>query len=150
MTLTVPMPHTIRVPHGARRPQLVEHDVFNIAHRIKEIDSRLFLMLFEGAKKPWVIYEDTETGPQVVSRYEELTPAILGDLRRMAAIPFMDRFKALSDQIDRENDENEKMDPEKMEKFAWGFRKALLEANMIYAPNHSSVRFLPNRRKQAS
>ena len=147
MTLTVPMPHTIRVPHGAKVPKMVEHDVYNIAQRIKEIDSRLFLMLFEGAKKPWVIYEDTETGPQVVQRYEELTPQILDDLRYMQAVPFTERVKKLSDEIDRENERLGKMDPETFERFAYDFRKAMVYANMIDTPDFTSRPFVTNRRK---
>lgn len=147
MSVLVPTPHNIRPKKGKPLPKFVENDVFQISERIKEIDPRLFIMLFEDTPRPWVVYEQTESGPQVVQRYTELTPSILKDLRMMQAIPFTERVKKLSDEIDRENREAERADPEKMERFAYDFRKAMIKANMIDTPDFSSRRFSTTRRR---
>lgn len=150
MSVLVPTPHTIRAKRGKPLPKFVENDVYKISERIKEIDPNLFIMLFEDTPRPWVVYEDTPSGPQVVQRYTELTPAILDNLRMMAAVPFTERVKKLSDEIDRENEELGKMDPERFERFAYDFRKAMIKANMVDGVDHTSTRFLPNKRRQVS
>lgn len=146
MSVLVPTPHTIRPKRGKPLPKFVEHDVLQVTDRIKEIDPRLFVMLFEDTPRPWVVYEQTESGPQVVQRYTELTPSIIEDLRRMLAFPFTDRVKKISDEIDKNNKDLGKMDPEKFERFAYDFRKAMVQANMIDTPDFSSRRFVTNRR----
>lgn len=150
MSVLTPTPHNIRAKRGKPLPRFVENDVYKVSERIKEIDPRLFIMLFEETPKPWVVYEDTPSGPQVVQRYSELTPAILEDLRYMAAVPFTERVKKLSDEIDRENEALDKMDEEKFERFAYDFRKEMIKANMVDGVDHTSTRFLPNKRKQVS
>lgn len=123
-------PTNIRTRKGERLLH-VGSDVYNICERVKEIDTRLSIIVHEGREKPFVVIERCDDGVErMVARYAELDARILEDLRRMLAIPATERVEKLQRQIDRENAENDKMDPEKWERFTYEFQKALVDSNL--------------------
>lgn len=134
-------------PHLAGKMKMVEHDVYNICNRVKEIDPRLYVVLQEGHEKPWVVMERTFQGDSVemVARYERLDASILDDLRRMLSIPFEQRMRELFEKVDAENKakENEWKESESHERFMWDFRKALEESgigNMHWTRSYRNVK----------
>ncbi len=132
--ITVGAPDNVKIAGvNPRALKLVESDVYNIAQRVKEIDRNLYIVVHEGHERPFVVMEHALDGAErMVSRYAELTPAILEDLRYMLAVPFEKRFAELTKKIDAENEANENawMESEKHDRFTWEFRKALEESNM--------------------
>jgi hypothetical protein len=112
--------------------EMVSSDLYGIAQRIKEIDRNLTLVFHKGHKRPWVVMELCADGEErFVSRYEKADARILDDLRRMLAIPYMQRLDALEDRIAAENAAKEFMSGETFERFAYDFHKAAVESNMI-------------------
>jgi hypothetical protein len=131
--LLTPVPDNMRLPRGAvlGNTHVVEGDVFNICERIKDIHPDLFVVLQEGHDRPWVVMERCTDGVErMVSRYEELDARILEDLRYMLAVPFEERYRRVADRIDRENKQREQVSDEWIERFAWDFQRALVDANM--------------------
>lgn len=129
--MLIPRPANLTV-HGDKALAPVDGDVFNICNRIKEIDSRLRIVLHEGHQKPWVVLEMCADGEErFVSRYEELDSRILTDLQRMLAVPFMERVEKLSREIDAKNAQHGRMTEEQIDQLAHAFRKAAVESNMI-------------------
>jgi hypothetical protein len=129
--LITPRPSNLTVPQSAAFVAF-ESDVYNICARIKEIDPNLRVVLHEGAAEPWVVLELGPDGEErYVKRYAELDARILEDLRYMLAVPFEKRIEALDKQIQENNDKRGKMSEEQMERFAYEFRKAAVESNLI-------------------
>ena len=131
-----PIPDNIRIGWGAdfTRPKLVESDVFNVCERIKEIDPRLFVVLQEEhPTHKWVIMENCVDGEcRMVKRYENLTPAILEDLRYMLAVPFAERLKILDRDVEESNALAARfMSPEDQEQFVYNFQKGLVDCNFV-------------------
>lgn len=139
-------------PHLAGKLKMVEHDVYNICGRVKEIDPRLYIVLQEGHEKPWVVMERVEDRVEMVSRYERLDASILDDLRRMLSIPFEHRMKELFKQVDAENKraENAWKESETHERFMWDFRRALEESNIATPMWTRSFRNIKGVRKNGS
>lgn len=138
-------PANITVRNG-QRLSVVTSDVYNIAERVREIDSRLRLVLHEGHEKPWVVTETAEDGVEYfVSRYEELGSHILEHLQYMRAVPFKDRFEKLAKEADAANDRIGHMSDERMEEFAHDFQKALVESNMVDPVWTRNYRKIPKR-----
>lgn len=136
----VPFPHgTIRT--NRKPPVMVTSDLYNVAQRIKEIDPALVLKLDEGHPKPWIVYEVRDGAEHLVKRYEDLTPAILEDLRYMASVPFMERYEKLVKEIDADNAKSDTgMSEEQFERFAYDFRRALVDNGLSHSPYHTSYR----------
>lgn len=138
-------------PFGLRTPaRFVEHDVYNVCQRIKEIDSRLQVVLQEGHKMPWVVMENCADGNcRMVKRYEELSPAILDDLRRMLAIPFEKRIEEMQKAADRENDAARKhRESDQWQEFVWDFQRTLHQSNLSDPKYYKSLPFDGMRRKR--
>lgn len=112
----------------------VESDVFNVVTRMREIDPRLHVVLQEGHKLPWVVMEDCADGEtRFVKRYEELTPAILDDLRYMLAVPFEKRIEIMQREADAANDAAKRhRESDAWQEFAWDFGKTLYECGFTH------------------
>jgi len=64
----------------------------------------------------------------------------------------MERYRLLAEEIDRENAENERkgMSDEAFERFAFGFRRALIDNGMTHSPYVASYGYRPkNSRTRA-
>ena len=128
MSVLVPRPESLRV-RGKAVPKLVESDVYNICNRIKQIDPSLFVVWQEGQAKPWIVVEQCADGEQrMVERYEELDARILEDLQRMLRIPYGERFKKITAEIDAHNERLRSETNRDMERIAWTMRRALRPA----------------------
>lgn len=143
--LAIPfVPENVMLPRSTtRRMKVVTSDVYNICDRIKQIDRRLMVVLQENHPEPWAVMENCADGNvRMVARYEALDARILDDLQRMLAIPYLERFRILSEKIDKENADNEKinMDTEANEKLAFEFRRALRDSNIEPAVRFTSTR----------
>jgi hypothetical protein len=128
------MPAMIRIGAGGyRKPKFVEGDLYDVCKRIKQIDPNLHVVLHEGHPQPWVVMENCIDGEcRMVKRYAELDQRILGDLRRMLAIPFDERIKILDREVDEANTRNAHFLPdEAKEQFVWQMHRSLVDCNFM-------------------
>jgi hypothetical protein len=145
MDIHIPFPHDV-IRTKRKPPQMVTSDLYDVAKRIKEIDPALILKLDEGHKKPWIVMEVRNGREMLVKRYEELSPAILDDLRYMASVPFMERYEKLVKEIDEDNAKGDTgMTDEKFERFAYDFHKAAVSSGLVHSPYHTSYRKVVRR-----
>lgn len=146
--MITPMPGGLR--YKGKYCRFVESDVYNVVNRIKEIDPRLYVVLHEGEKRPWVVMEQCADGEvRFVTRYEELSPKILDDLRHMLAVPFQARIDAMQKKLDEENDAAKKhRESDAWQQFTWDFNRTLHEANMVDSKYYKSLPFDGKRRKR--
>jgi hypothetical protein len=138
-------------PGGLRTAaRYVESDVFNICNRIKEIDSRLQLVLQENHAQPWVVMEHCADGEtRFVKRYEELTPQVLDDLRHMLTVPFEQRVAALQKKADEANDVAKKLrETEAWHEFMWDFKTTMYECGLTHDHAYKSFTNTGKRRKR--
>lgn len=144
----VPTPHGLRI--NGKYAKYVESDIFNVCNRIKEIDRSLSILLQEGHERPWVVVELCADGEErLVKRYEELTPAILSDLRRMLAVPFQQRIDEMQKEADLANDvARQQRESGKWEQFVDDFQKTLYECGFTHDRPYTSRRNIGNRRKR--
>jgi hypothetical protein len=117
---------------GDQTLSYVEHDVYNIAERIRQIDSNLRLVLHEGHERPWVVLEVGPDGQErFVSRYEELDARIIDHLLYMLKVPFEERLARLDREIEAANAGFGRMTEEQFERFARDFFDAGVKSNII-------------------
>jgi hypothetical protein len=91
---------------------LVEKDVFNICERLAEIDKSLFVIAVEGDRDcAFVIMEHCADGTdRLVWKAKELDARAVEKAEKLRAVPFEHRFKAIADQIDKEEQEQREHD----------------------------------------
>ena len=146
--MITPMPGGLRFK--GKYCRYVESDVYNVVNRIKEIDPRLYVVLHEGDPKPWVVMEECADGEtRFVKRYDELTPAILDDLRYMLAVPFEKRIEMLQREADAANDAAKRhRESDEWQQFMWDFRKTAYECGLVHDRNYISRPNKGDRRKR--
>lgn len=130
--------------------RFVESDVYNVVNRMKEIDPNLYVILHEGHDMPWVVMEKCADGEvRMVKRYEELTPTILDDLRRMLAVPFQKRIDEMQREADAMNDAAKRhRESDDYQEFLWDFKKTLYECGFTHDRNYTSRPNDGKRRKR--
>jgi hypothetical protein len=140
--LTLPLPEGIRIP-GAKpgKAYMVEHDLYNVVQRIKEVDPNLYVIFREERKRPFVVMEICRDGEhRMVSSYERLDASIVEDLQRMLRIPFSVRFKKTAAEVDAHNDSKSwKAQGYKgeFEELAEQFQRALYRTGMVHSRPYS-------------
>jgi hypothetical protein len=148
VSLLTPTPNGIKLK--GKWCKFVEHDVYDVVKRMRELDPNLHVVLHEGDPKPWCVMESCADGEtRFVKRYDELTPAILDDLRRMLHVPFQARIDALQKDADEANDvAKQKRESAAWEEFVWDFRTTLRECGFTPGANYTSRRVTGDRRKR--
>ena len=145
--IQVPRPHNLR---GSPNIKLVEHDVYNICNRVKELDPNLYIVLHQGHDRPWVVMEHCRDNvDRFVSRYKELTPQIIDDLHYMLAVPFEKRLEEAERRVEAHNAQYDGISDEKMDRFLWDFDKAARASN-LYDPvwGKSFAKIAPKQRQK--
>lgn len=91
---------------------LVEQDVYSICERLAEVDPALFVIAVEGDKTcAYVIMEHCADGTdRLVWKAKELDARVVEKAERLRSIPFEHRFKAIEEQIDKEEQEQREAD----------------------------------------
>lgn len=111
--LILPRPENVRGRFGT----YVTSDVFNIAERLQEVDSRLYLQAYDeplhvlGKEYNFAVVEVCDDGVErLVMRVKELDARVITACQRMLAVPFEKRFaaaEALADKWDEEERERQ-------------------------------------------
>lgn len=109
--LALPRPDNLR---GSRFGTLVEHDLYMIAERIREIDPNLYIYDTEQPGKRYAICENCRDGKErLVFKTEAIDARILEHLRYLLHVPFEHRIdeaeklatKREEERVAREQDE---------------------------------------------
>lgn len=146
--LTLPLPDTMRVP-GAKPGQayMVEGDLYNIVERIKkEVSPDLYVVFRDGHEFPFVVMEIcADQEHRMVKRYAELDATVIEDLQRMLRVPFADRFRKTTDEIDAYNAKLGKMSEGEFEDFAERMQFRMFRTGLTDTGPHANYRRRPKR-----
>lgn len=113
---------------------LVEQDVYNICERLQEVDPALFIIAVEDDKDcAFVIMEHCADGTdRLVWKAKELDPRVVEKAERLRSIPFEHRFKAIEEQIDKDEAEQRELEHEELyEKLGAPMLRELERTNFI-------------------
>jgi hypothetical protein len=114
---------------------MVEGDLYDICHRIKEIDPNLFIvqLVDDAANCNFAIMEYCSDGMErLVFKTKELDQRILTRLQEMLAVPFEQRFAMIEAEIDREEEaEKERASEELYENMGRPMWKQLHDSGFI-------------------
>lgn len=128
--LALPKEHKLALPESAAptnlvlRPsvkvRLVEHDMFDICERIKELSPRLFVLeLEEGNSHGYAVMERAADGVErLVKRFKELDGRVIEDLQYMLNVPFEKRFELAEAEEQKAKEDLEKQQAEKFMEMA--------------------------------
>lgn len=130
-------PNNLRFSSNVRA-SLVESDVYNICERIREVDPSLFLVLLEqDDKAAYAVMETCRDGTdRLVCKVQELDARIVEKVERLKSIPFEVRFKAIEEQIDREEAEQRELEKEELYETLGAPMLSQLEHDGFIEPKH--------------
>lgn len=149
--ILLPRPENVRVPHGTRS-HMVEHDVFRIAERLKEISPNLYLYALDppvpfGDKLYcWSVNEFCQDRVErLVARFEHLDARVVEYIEYLLHVPFEKRFAEAERAEERYEQEcREAEHAELYENLGGPMRSQLFHDGFAVSP--TSYRKIPKRR----